>query len=74
MFTNIMYVYTYILVHNYVHYHHCYMVSTVLTVPVVPTVQLKGNVTLVRDLQVCVESTYLSAILTDRNSQQILAP
>ena len=38
------------------------------------TVQLKGNVTLARDLRVRVESTYLSAILTDRNSTQVLAP
>ena len=38
------------------------------------TVQLKGNVALTHNLRVRVESTYLSAILADRNSQQVLAP
>ena len=38
------------------------------------TVQLKGNVALARNFRVRVELTYLSAILTDRNSQQVLAP
>ena len=38
------------------------------------TVQLKGNVALARNLRVRVELTYLSAILTDRNSQQVLTP